>query len=94
MGKLATPEWILKNYKSKEEWERKTGKKSTGKKTGKTFRVKKCPKCGSASVSVVLTGEEGKKADEWECKKCKWHGRDVLADEVSEDEFMKMGDEK
>ena len=57
MGKLATPEWILKGSKSKEEWERKTGKKAGGKKEGKSYKVKACPKCGSKDVSVVLGGE-------------------------------------
>ena len=58
------------------------------------FRIKVCPKCGSDEVGVVLTGEEGKGAKEWECKKCKWQGRDIEEKELSEDEFMKYLDEK
>ena len=81
MGKLATPEWILEGYKSKEEYEKKKGIKSE-KKAEKTYRIKACPKCGGSQVSVVLVGEEGKRADSWECKKCKWHGRDVNTEEV------------
>lgn len=96
MGKLATPEWILKGYKSKEEFERKSGKKTSGSssKAGKTYKVKKCPKCGSTSVSVVLGQEEGRGKSEWECKKCKWKGKDVDEKEVGEEEFMKIGEEK
>ena len=36
--------------------------------------VKECPECGSDDVGVVLTGEEGKGAKNWECRKCKWSG--------------------
>ena len=61
---------------------------------GKTFKVKKCPKCGSYNVNVVLIGEEGKSAKEWECKKCKWHGKDIEEEELTEDEFMKYLDEQ
>lgn len=88
MGKLTTPEWVIKGYKSREEWERKTGKKAEGKKseTGKMYKVKKCPKCGSTDVSVVLTGEEGKGTRDWECKSCKWKGRNIEEKELTEDE--------
>jgi len=41
-----------------------------------------------------LIGEEGKKADNWECKKCKWSGKDINEKELSENEFMKYLDEK
>ena len=87
MGKLATPDWIKEGYNSKQECEKKKGIKSK-KKAGKTYKVKVCPKCGSREVSVVLIGEEGKKADDWECKKCKWKGKNVDFEEVSEDEFL------
>ena len=108
MGKLATPDWIKEGYDSKEEYEKKKGIKSK-KKDGKIFKIRKCPKCGSYKVQVVLTGEleseipsdssksqikEGKGSGEWECKKCKWTGRNVSMEEVSEDEFMKYLDEK
>ena len=88
MGKLETPDWIKEGYDSKAGWEKAHGKKTIGKKAGKTYKVKVCPKCGSSEVSVVLVGEEGKKADSWECKSCKWHGRDIDEKELSEDEFL------
>ncbi|MDP2628341.1 MAG: hypothetical protein Q8P15_00390 [Nanoarchaeota archaeon] len=91
-SKLKTPEWILEGYGSEEEYNKKKGIKNK-KKIGKTFKVRECPECGSNQVNVVLTGEEGKGAREWECKKCKWNGRDVLEKELTEEEFMKYLDE-
>ena len=67
MGKLTTPDWILKGKK----------KPAEKKKQGKTYKVKKCPKCGSTEVFIVLVGEEGKKADSWECKACMWKGKNI-----------------
>jgi len=55
--------------------------------------LRKCPKCGSDKVNVVLTGEEGKGTREWECKKCKWKGKNVEEEELSEEQFMKYLDE-
>ncbi len=83
-SKLATPDWILKG-----------GKKPTKKKEEKTFKIKKCPKCESDEVRVIITGEKcgGGKCN-WECKKCKWTGTDIKEDEVSEDEFMEYLDKK
>jgi len=69
----------------------KTGKSS---KSGKIFKVRSCPKCKSDEVAVVLTGEEGKGAGEWECKKCKWVGRDINVKELSEDEMMEYLDSR
>ena len=83
-SKIQTPEWILKGE------DNPTAKK----KNGKTFRLRKCPKCGSDSVSVVLGEEEGKSRGEWECKKCGWKGPNVKEEELSEEEFMKYLDEK
>jgi hypothetical protein len=79
----------------KAETSKKT-KSSPSKKQGeeKTFKIRRCPKCNSDNVNVVLTGEEGKGTREWECKKCKWHGKDVEEEELTEDEFMKYLDEK
>lgn len=100
MGKLETPEWIREGFDSKADWEKKQGKKvSSAKKAGgagsdKTFKVRKCPKCGSGNVAVVLTGEEGKGARDWECKKCKWNGKNIKIEQVSEDEFLAMGEGK
>ena len=59
------------------------------KKQNKKFKIKKCPKCDSRDVEVVLGQEEGRVTGEWECKKCKWKGRDIRVKEISEDEFMK-----
>ncbi len=94
MGKLSTPDWIKEGYDSKEAYEKKKGVKGKKKSEEKTFKVKKCPECGSDKVNVLLTGEEGKAAREWECKKCKWHGKDIDEKELTEEEFMKYLDEK
>ena len=93
-NKLSTPAWVLKGYNSKEEYEKSNGIKKKTKKEGKTFRIRICPKCGSDDVAVVLTGEEGKGTGEWECKKCKWQGKNIVEKELTEDEFMKFLDEK
>ncbi|MCR4327770.1 MAG: hypothetical protein NUV46_04290 [Nanoarchaeota archaeon] len=76
--KIKTPDWILKGEKPE-----KTKKK------GKTFKVRKCPKCNSYDVSVVI-GEVGV----WQCKECKWKGRTPKEEELDEEEFMKYLDEK
>ena len=55
----------------------------------KTFKIRKCPKCSSEDVGVVI-GENGV----WECHKCKWKGRDIKEEELTEEEFMKHLDEK
>ena len=64
------------------------------KKTGKIFKIKECPKCKSNDVGVVLTGEEGKGSNGWECKKCRWKGKNIIEKELNEDEFMKYLDDK
>ncbi len=95
-NKLLTPDWILEGYGSKLDWEKAKGI-SKNKKRGKVFKIRKCPKCGSDDVSVVLGGDEGKGSEgggEWQCRKCKWTGRDIKIKEVSEGEFMKYLDEK
>ena len=78
-----SPVWFVSS-------ERKTGKNSSklGQVKGKTYKIKICPECGSSKVSVVLTGEEGQKVDEWECKSCKWHGRTVDEKTLTADEFL------
>ncbi len=83
-SKLATPDWILKG-----------GKKPDKKKIEKTFKIKKCPKCKSDEVKVMITGEEcrGGKCN-WECSKCKWAGTNIIEEELTEYEFMKYLDEK
>jgi hypothetical protein len=78
-SKIKTPDWILNG-------EEETVKK---KKKGKTFNLRRCPKCDSDELSVVI-GEIGS----WECRKCKWKGTDVKLDELDEEEFMKYLDDK
>lgn len=78
-SKIKTPDWILKG-------EKEEGKK---KKSGKTFKVRICPKCSSDDIGVVI-GEIGF----WECRKCAWKGKDVGEREYDEEEFMKYLDEK
>ncbi len=93
MGKLSTPDWIKEGYDSPKEYAKAKGIKDKKKAEGKTFKIRKCPKCGNNKVNVVLTGEEGKTAKEWECKKCKWHGKNIEEEGLNEDEFMKYLDE-
>ena len=96
-SKLATPEWILEGYDSKEDYEKAKGIKNK-KKEGKTFKIRECPKCGSDDVGIVLSGsdseEESNTGKEWECHKCKWVGTKVKEKELTEDEFMEYLDEK
>ena len=92
-SKLSTPTWIIEGYDSPEEYEKAKGVKEK-KKEGKTFKVRKCPKCKSYNIGVQLIGEEGKSAKNWECRECKWVGKDVIIEELTEDEFMKYLDEK
>ena len=83
-SKLQTPDWILKGKSA-----------PTKKKTSeKTFKVRECPKCGSDEVGVLLGFEEGKGKGEWECKSCKWAGRDIVEKELTEEEFMEYLDNK
>jgi len=92
MGKLKTPEWILMGYKSREEYERETGKKASKKKEGKIYKIKICPKCKSNEVRIVLSNldseEETNTGKQWECLKCKWKGKNIDEKEVNEDEFL------
>ena len=93
---MKTPDWILEGFDSEEEYNKAKGLSNSrkSKKSGKTFKLKRCPKCKSDKVSVVVGGEEGKGSKGWECKKCKWKGNDIKEDELSEDEFMKYLDKK
>lgn len=83
-SKIQTPDWILKGEQDE----------APKKKKCKTFKLRVCPKCGSDEIHVVLNGEEGKGAGEWECQKCGWTGKDVKEKELTEDEFMKYLDDK
>ena len=83
---------------------------NAGRKVGKVFKIRECPKCGSDDVNVILTGEsdedeplatssaisqsKGKGIGEWECKKCKWTGVDIVEKELTEEELMKYLDER
>jgi hypothetical protein len=108
MGKLATPDWVKEGFDSKADWEKKhkiSGKKKSTKEE-KVFKLRICPKCGSDDVQIVLSNldsedvededsiSDGKEVGEWECKKCKWHGKNVKEEELTEDEFMKYLDEQ
>lgn len=97
-SKLATPEWILEGYSSPAEYEKAKGISGKNKKAGKVFKIRECPKCGSDEVGVVLSGsdseEESNTGKQWECRKCKWKGENVVEKELTEDEFMKYLDEK
>ncbi len=77
-SKIQTPDWILKGESAPKE-----------KKKGKTFRLRRCPECGSDEVGVVI-GDVGM----WECRKCNWKGSEIKEEELGEDEFMKYLDEK
>ena len=91
---MKTPDWIIEGFNSEEEYNKKKGIKKKKKVAGKTFKIRRCPKCGSDSVSVVLGFDEGKGKGEWECKKCKWAGKNIKEVSVSEEEFMKYLEEK
>jgi hypothetical protein len=96
-SKLSTPEWILEGYDSPEEYEKSKGVESK-KKTGKTFKIRECPKCESDDVGLVLSNSDAEEAEgtgkNWECRKCKWVGKDIKEKELTEDELMKYLDDK
>ena len=92
---MKTPDWIIQGFDSKADWEKKQGVKSE-KKKGKIFKIKVCPKCGSYDVGLVLSNSDSETGGgkEWECKKCKWKGKNISEKELTEDEFMKYLDER
>ena len=92
---MKTPDWILEGYDSKGAYEKAKGI-YTKKKAGKTFKIRECPKCGSDEVGLVLSNSDSEQGGgkDWECKKCKWKGEDVVKKELTEDELMKYLDEK
>lgn len=94
-SKLSTPEWILQGYDSPEDYAKAQGGKKD-KKSGKVFKLRRCPKCNSDEVGVKLSNSDKEEGGgkEWECRKCKWIGRNVKIEELNEDEFMKYLDEK
>lgn len=79
-SKIQTPDWLLKGEEPKQS-----------KKAGKTFKVRRCPKCNSDNVAVVV-GEEV--AGMWQCKDCGWKGKEIKKEELTEEEFLKYLDEK
>tara|TARA_B100001971_G_C18137174_1_gene508299 strand:+ start:489 stop:869 length:381 start_codon:yes stop_codon:yes gene_type:complete len=105
--KLKTPDWVLEGYDSEEAYDKTKGKTEQhhrrtpkhfpkkclqgAKNKGKTFKLKRCPECGSDNVSVVVEREV---KGMWECRECKWKGTNIKEDELSEEEFMKYLDEK
>jgi len=89
-NKLSTPAWIMEGYGSEADYNKAKGI-GTKKKTGETFKVRKCPKCNSFDV-VVITEEEA--VGLWRCGKCAWKGRDVAWEELTEEAFMKYMDDK
>ena len=106
--KVSTPDWILEGYDSPAEYNKAKGIKEE-KKKGKTFKVRECPKCKSDDVGVVLSnkGDGGEMLEseiprglsksqtkEWECRKCKWKGKNIIEKDLTEDELMKYLDEK
>jgi len=90
---MTTPDWILEGFDSKADWESKKGigDKKEKKKSGKTFKVRKCPECASDDIGVIVEKEA---SGAWECRKCRWKGHEPKAEELTENEFMKYLDEK
>lgn len=89
-SKLKTPDWIKEGFDSKEEYEKSKGVNKED--SGKKFKVKRCPKCESSEIKVVIGGEEGKGSKGWECKSCSWKGKKPKVEEMSEDEFLEYLD--
>lgn len=94
-GKLSTPDWILEGYDSPAEYAKAKGIDKK-KKEGKVFKVRECPKCGSDDVGIVLSGSDSEEGGgkEWECRKCKWTGKNIKEKELSEEELMVYLDKK
>lgn len=94
-AKVQTPDWILEGYDSPAEYNKSKGIKKE-KKSGKTIKIKECPKCKSDDVGIVLSGSASDTGGgkEWECRKCKWKGKDIIEKDLTEDEFMKYLDAK
>ncbi len=105
--KLKTPDWVLEGFNSEEEYDKSKGKTKPHhgrtpkdfrkkslqgvKKTGKIFKLKRCPKCNSDNVGVIVERET---KGMWECHKCKWKGTNIKEEELNENEFMKYLDKK
>jgi len=94
-NKLKTPAWVLEGYDSEADYNKAKGI-SDEKKKGKTFKIRKCPKCGSDNVGLVLSNSDAEEGGgkEWECKKCGWKGAGIKEEKLNEEEFMKYLDNK
>lgn len=95
-SKLKTPDWILEGYDSEAEYQKAKGIKNKKEKSGKTFKIRECPKCGSDEVGIVLSESDAEEGGgkEWECHKCKWVGQNIVKKELTEDELMEYMDKK
>jgi len=67
-----------------------------GAKNERTFKIRECPECGSDDVGLVLSNSDAEEGGgkEWECRKCKWKGANIVKKELTEDELMKYLDSK
>jgi len=96
-AKVQTPAWILEGYDGPAEYNNTKGIKKE-KKSGseKTFKIRECPKCKSDDVGVVISGSDSETGGgkEWECRKCKWKGKNIIEKDLTEGELMKYLDEK
>jgi len=96
-SKLATPAWILEGYDSEADYNKAKGIDKK-KKEGRTFKIRECPKCGSDDVGLVLSNSDAEEDDNtgknWECRKCKWSGKNIIEKELTEDELMVYLDSK
>ncbi len=108
-AKVQTPAWILEGYDSPADYNKAKGINKKEKKVGsglgssktlnsgnKTFKIRECPKCKSNDVGVVLSGSDSETGGgkDWECRKCKWKGKDIIERDLTENELMKYLDKK
>ncbi len=93
-SKLKTPDWMKEGFDSPEDYAKSKGLKE--KKKGKVFKIRECPECHSDDVGVVLSNSDAEQGGgkEWECRKCKWAGKNVEEKELSEEEFLKYTEGK
>lgn len=92
---MKTPDWIIEGYDSKADYEKAKGITSE-KKKGKTFKIRECPKCHSDDVGLILSNSDAEEGGgkEWECRKCKWKGKEITEKELTEKELMEYMDKK
>ncbi len=107
--KLATPEWILEGYDSKEKYEKSKKENIFSEKTKDVkkskkgiFRIKLCPECKSENVKIIVSGEfdddeeceKSKSKVMWGCDKCGWKGENIFEKELNEKEFEEYADKQ